>query len=142
MVEVVPAPWTEESVIDKTVVLMKELGQAPVRLYKEVNGFVINRLQYALIMEAWSHEPPHQGPSAINGPPTFTVLTTRAWYKILMMDSQQINGCTSLQISEVHGTGSNMRRRPIASNKQCKCKVENELTITMAYKTIHTHCGN
>jgi len=53
VVEVVPAPWTEESVIDKTVVLMKELGQAPVRLYKEVNGFVINRLQYALIMEAW-----------------------------------------------------------------------------------------
>ena len=81
-------------------------------------------------------------PVPINGPPAFTVLTTRAWYKILMMDSQQINGCASLQISEVHGTGSNMRRRPIASNKQCKCKVENELTITMAYKTIHTHCGN
>ena len=32
---------------------MKELGQAPVRLYKEVNDFVINQLQYALIMEAW-----------------------------------------------------------------------------------------
>ena len=53
MVEVVPASWTEESVIDKTVVLMKELEQASVRLYKEANGFVINRLHYALIMEAW-----------------------------------------------------------------------------------------
>ena len=53
MVEVVPAPWTEESVVDQTVALMRELGQAPVRLNKEVNGFLINRLQYALIMEAW-----------------------------------------------------------------------------------------
>ena len=53
VVEVVPAPWTEESVVDQTVALMRELGQAPVRLNKEVNGFLINRLQYALIMEAW-----------------------------------------------------------------------------------------
>jgi len=51
--EVVPAPWTEESVIDKTVVLIKQLEQSSVRLYEEANGFVINRLQYALIMEAW-----------------------------------------------------------------------------------------
>ncbi len=27
--------------------------QAPVTLRKEVNGFIINRLQYALLMEAW-----------------------------------------------------------------------------------------
>ena len=32
---------------------MKELGQSPIHVKKEVNGFVVNRLQYALIMEAW-----------------------------------------------------------------------------------------
>ena len=32
---------------------MKDLGQAPVKAKKEVNGFIVNRLQYALIMEAW-----------------------------------------------------------------------------------------
>ena len=32
---------------------MMEIGQAPVVVKKEVNGFVLNRLQYALLMEAW-----------------------------------------------------------------------------------------
>jgi L-gulonate 3-dehydrogenase len=32
---------------------MRGLGQAPVRAKKEINGFIVNRLQYALIMEAW-----------------------------------------------------------------------------------------
>ena len=53
LVEIVPAPWTEESVIERTMQLMRELGQSPVRLKKEMNGFIVNRLQYALIMEAW-----------------------------------------------------------------------------------------
>ena len=33
--------------------LMKELGQKPISAKKEINGFILNRLQYALIMEAW-----------------------------------------------------------------------------------------
>lgn len=53
VVEVVPAPWTSEGTISRTRELMLELGQAPVVLRKEVNGFIINRLQYALLMEAW-----------------------------------------------------------------------------------------
>ena len=53
LVEIIPAPWTEQAVIDRTIALMKDLGQAPVLAKKEVNGFIINRLQYALIMEAW-----------------------------------------------------------------------------------------
>jgi L-gulonate 3-dehydrogenase len=32
---------------------MSEIGQSPVTLKKETNGFILNRLQYALIMEAW-----------------------------------------------------------------------------------------
>jgi len=39
--------------VSRTVSIMKDLGQAPVVAKKEVNGFIVNRLQYALIMEAW-----------------------------------------------------------------------------------------
>lgn len=53
LVEVVPAPWTDSKVVDQTVALMKEIGQSPVVTKKEVNGFILNRLQYAVIMEAW-----------------------------------------------------------------------------------------
>lgn len=53
VVEVVPAPWTSEAVAGRVREIMLELGQAPVMLRKEVNGFIINRLQYALLMEAW-----------------------------------------------------------------------------------------
>lgn len=51
--EVVPAPWTDSKVIDQTVALMKGIGQSPVVIKKEVNGFILNRLQYAVIMESW-----------------------------------------------------------------------------------------
>lgn len=53
LVEVVPAAYTDQAVIDETMRIMKEIGQAPVLVKKEVNGFVLNRLQYALLMEAW-----------------------------------------------------------------------------------------
>ena len=53
LVEVVPAPWTDSKVIEQTVALMKDIGQSPVVTKKEVNGFLLNRLQYAVIMEAW-----------------------------------------------------------------------------------------
>jgi len=52
-VEVVPAPWTDKKIVEQTVALMKEIGQSPVVTNKEVNGFILNRLQYAVIMEAW-----------------------------------------------------------------------------------------
>ncbi|EDO27740.1 predicted protein, partial [Nematostella vectensis] len=53
LVEVIPAPWTDASVIEQTIKLMKDIGQSPVLLKKETNGFIVNRLQYALIAEAW-----------------------------------------------------------------------------------------
>ncbi|EDQ92392.1 uncharacterized protein MONBRDRAFT_2035, partial [Monosiga brevicollis MX1] len=53
VVEVVQAPWTRQDVIEGTRKILLDLGQAPVLLKKEVNGFIINRLQYALLMEAW-----------------------------------------------------------------------------------------
>lgn len=39
--------------MDRTYALMRQIGQSPVRILKEVDGFALNRLQYALIGEAW-----------------------------------------------------------------------------------------
>lgn len=54
VVEIVPAPWTDEANTDRVVALMKEVGQAPVRLSREIDGFVLNRLQGVLLNEAWA----------------------------------------------------------------------------------------
>ena len=51
--EVVPSPYTDSSVIDRVQAILRELGQKPVLVKKEMNGFIINRLQYALLMESW-----------------------------------------------------------------------------------------
>ncbi len=48
-----PAPWTSEAVVETTRKLLTEIGQKPVLIKKPVNGFLLNRLQYALLMEAW-----------------------------------------------------------------------------------------
>lgn len=54
LVEIIPAPWTDLAVAKKTRAIMEEIGQSPVSLSKEVPGFVVNRLQYALINETWN----------------------------------------------------------------------------------------
>ena len=51
--EVVPAPWTDPGVVDRTCELLRAAGQAPVVLAKEIDGFVVNRLQGALLNEAF-----------------------------------------------------------------------------------------
>ncbi|XP_075448409.1 lambda-crystallin homolog isoform X2 [Ascaphus truei] len=53
LVELVPHPETETATIERTYALMKKIGQSPVKLMKETDGFVLNRLQYAVISEAW-----------------------------------------------------------------------------------------
>lgn len=53
LVEIVPAPWTSPDVAIRTRALMKEIGQKPVLLKKEVEGFVLNRIQYAILNECW-----------------------------------------------------------------------------------------
>lgn len=54
VVELVPAPWTAEGVVDFVANLMNEVGQKPVRLTQEIDGFVMNRLQGVLLNEAWA----------------------------------------------------------------------------------------
>ncbi|VDM43491.1 unnamed protein product [Toxocara canis] len=53
LVEVVPSPWTSEDVVMKTCAIMRTIGQSPVRLQREVVGFALNRIQYAIIAEVW-----------------------------------------------------------------------------------------
>ena len=53
LVEVIPASWTDHGTVIRTVEILKDIGQAPIVAKKEINGFIVNRLQYALIMEAW-----------------------------------------------------------------------------------------
>jgi len=33
--------------------MVKELGQSPVLLKKEIDGFTLNRIQYAILAEYW-----------------------------------------------------------------------------------------
>lgn len=54
LVELIPAPWTDPDVLPKTKSLCTEIGQAPVVLNKEIDGFVLNRIQYAIIGECWN----------------------------------------------------------------------------------------
>jgi len=53
VVEIVPAPWTDPEVAKKTRDIWEEVGQTPVSLNREVPGFIINRLQYAILNETW-----------------------------------------------------------------------------------------
>ncbi len=53
LVEIVPAPWTSPAVVDRTEALMKEIGQVPIRLSREIAGFLVNRLQCAILGEAF-----------------------------------------------------------------------------------------
>jgi 3-hydroxyacyl-CoA dehydrogenase len=53
LVELVPAPWTRPDVVDRTAALMKAVRQSPIRLSREIDGFVVNRLQSAILAEAF-----------------------------------------------------------------------------------------
>jgi len=52
-VEVIPAPWTNAQVIERTASLLRAAGHAPIVLKREIDGFVVNRLQGALLEEAF-----------------------------------------------------------------------------------------
>ena len=52
LVEVVGGNQTETQAVDITCRLMQEIGKTPVRLKKEVSGYIVNRLQAALLREA------------------------------------------------------------------------------------------
>jgi 3-hydroxyacyl-CoA dehydrogenase len=52
-VEIVPSPWTDQSVVERTAILMRSAKHAPIAMKRELDGFVVNRLQGALLEEAF-----------------------------------------------------------------------------------------
>lgn len=53
VVELVPAPWTAPETVEAVRALMERVGQSPVEMTREAEGFILNRLQGVLLMEAW-----------------------------------------------------------------------------------------
>lgn len=53
VVEVVPASFTEAETVDSVMQLMSAAGMLPVKVNFEIEGFVFNRLQGALLREAY-----------------------------------------------------------------------------------------
>ncbi|MCF7701114.1 3-hydroxyacyl-CoA dehydrogenase [Loktanella sp. M215] len=52
VVELCPAPWTTTTTMDRAEAIYAAIGQVPVRMARERDGFVLNRLQGALLAEA------------------------------------------------------------------------------------------
>ena len=52
-VEVVPSPWTSIEAVERTAALLRGAGHAPIVMKRELDGFVMNRLQGALLEEAF-----------------------------------------------------------------------------------------
>ena len=52
-VEIVPAPWTDAEAVASTTELMRGAGHTPLVMKREIDGFVVNRLQGALLEEAF-----------------------------------------------------------------------------------------
>jgi L-gulonate 3-dehydrogenase len=52
-VELVPAPWTSPETMKRAEQVMNAIGQKPVVMGREIDGFVVNRLQGALMEEGF-----------------------------------------------------------------------------------------
>jgi len=51
-VEICPTPWTERWAVLACKQLVESIGMVPIMLTREISGYAINRLQYALLGEA------------------------------------------------------------------------------------------
>jgi L-gulonate 3-dehydrogenase len=51
--EVVPAPWTTHETVERTRQFLISAGHAPLVMKKELDGFIMNRMQGALLEEAY-----------------------------------------------------------------------------------------
>jgi L-gulonate 3-dehydrogenase len=52
LVELAPAPWTAEETVQRAREIYARAGQTPVLLKKEITGFLLNRIQGAVLNEA------------------------------------------------------------------------------------------
>jgi len=53
LAEIVPAPFTDPAVVERACDIVAGAGLAPIRVGREIEGFVFNRLQGALLREAY-----------------------------------------------------------------------------------------
>lgn len=53
VIEIVPGPFTSDSSTTRAIALYGEVGMKPVRVKREVEGFIFNRLQGAVLREAY-----------------------------------------------------------------------------------------
>ncbi len=53
VVEVCGAPWTDPAVKARAIDILRRVGQVPIDVRREIDGFVLNRLQVALLTEAF-----------------------------------------------------------------------------------------
>lgn len=51
--EVVPAPFTAPDIVERTTAFLRACGWTPILVKREIEGFVFNRLQGALLREAY-----------------------------------------------------------------------------------------
>jgi L-gulonate 3-dehydrogenase len=51
--EVVPAPWTTIEIVERTRAFLVAAGHAPLVMKRELDGFIMNRMQGALLEEAF-----------------------------------------------------------------------------------------
>jgi 3-hydroxyacyl-CoA dehydrogenase len=51
--EVVPAPWTSPETVERTRAFLVAAGHAPLVMKRELDGFIMNRMQGALLEEAF-----------------------------------------------------------------------------------------
>ncbi|WP_173932700.1 3-hydroxyacyl-CoA dehydrogenase [Chelativorans sp. Marseille-P2723] len=54
VVELVPAPWTAPDAVPTVRRALAAIGKVPVEVKREIDGFILNRLQGALLNEAWA----------------------------------------------------------------------------------------
>ena len=52
LVEISPAPWTSPEAVARARAVYAEIGQEPIVVKKEIDGFILNRLQGAVLNEA------------------------------------------------------------------------------------------
>jgi 3-hydroxyacyl-CoA dehydrogenase len=54
LVELAPAPWTAPDVVERARSLYQRAGQTPVTVKKEITGFLLNRVQSAVLSEVFA----------------------------------------------------------------------------------------
>ena len=53
IVELCPSPWTSPETMKRARAIYDEIGQVPITVNREIEGFILNRLQGALLAEAF-----------------------------------------------------------------------------------------